>query len=297
MADTSYLFGQTTPTSITSNVSDLGTNLPAWLQEYTRGLSGQATAVAGTPYQAYTPPAGTETYGAQTGRVAGFTPMQAQAQQLTQQNVGVYKPQTDYTSQTLPQAIGSYMSPYTDQVVNRIAQLGQRNLTENLLPQVNTTFTGAGQFGSTRNADFTNRALRDVNESVLGQQAQALESGYATAGTQALSDLQRQGALGQLKQQLGYQDIGMLGTAGAEVQAQEQRNRDLAYQDYLQQRDYQKNQLAFLSDIIRGLPVQQTGYTTKSDVSAPTATVSPLAQAAMGFLGAKALTTPQQPTK
>lgn len=74
-----------------------------------------------------------------------------------------------------------FMNPYTEGVVNRIAQLGQRNLSENLLPAVNTTFTGAGQFGSSRHADFTNRALRDANESILGQQAQALSSGYGSA--------------------------------------------------------------------------------------------------------------------
>lgn len=75
----------------------------------------------------------------------------------------------------------AYMSPYTQQVTDRIAQLGARNLSENLLPQVNKTFIGSGQFGGSRNADFTNRALRDTQESVLGQQAQALESGYGTA--------------------------------------------------------------------------------------------------------------------
>lgn len=91
-------------------------------------------------------------------------------------------------NQTLPGNIASYMSPYTDSVVSRIGELGTRNLTENMLPAVNSTFTGAGQFGSTRNADFTNRALRDTNDSVLGAQAQALESGYQNAGQNYLAD-------------------------------------------------------------------------------------------------------------
>lgn len=106
----------------------------------------------------------------------------------------------------------SYMSPYTSAVTDRIAQLGQRNLTENLLPAVNKTFTGSGQFGSSRNADFTNRAVRDANESILGQQAQALESGYQTAANIYGQDASRalQGGLG----------LGQLTDANAQRQIQ-----------------------------------------------------------------------------
>jgi hypothetical protein len=90
--------------------------------------------------------------------------------------------------QSLPGQISEYMNPYTTAVTDRIAELGGRNLQENLLPQVNSTFTGAGQFGSTRNADFTARALRDTQDSVLGAQASALESGYQNAGQNYLAD-------------------------------------------------------------------------------------------------------------
>jgi hypothetical protein len=101
----------------------------------------------------------------------------------------------------------AYMSPYTQQVTDRIAQLGQRNLSENLLPAVNKTFIGGGQFGSRRNSDFTNRAVRDANESILGQQAQALESGYKTA-----ADIYGQDASRQLQGGLG---LGQLTSADA----------------------------------------------------------------------------------
>ncbi|MCA3698926.1 MAG: hypothetical protein IOB84_03925, partial [Brevundimonas sp.] len=85
-------------------------------------------------------------------------------------------------TQRFTSAVGDYMSPYTSRVVDEIARRGGRNLTENLLPGVNATFTGAGQFASDRHHEFTNRAVRDANESILGQQSQALESGYKTAG-------------------------------------------------------------------------------------------------------------------
>jgi len=292
MADTSYLFGGATPSSVTGTITDTASSLPDWLQEYTRGLAGQATAVAGETYQPYTSPTNAATYGEDAGRIAGFTPQQLQAQQGVQAAQGTYKPYTDYASQTVPEAVGTYMSPYTDSVVNRIAQLGQRNLSENLLPQVNSTFTGAGQFGSTRNADFTNRALRDANESILGQQSSALQAGYTQAQNTALSDLQRQAALGQQVQNQAYQDTGMLDTTGQQIQAQQQQNMNLANTDYTTQLNYPKTQLSFLSDIIRGTPTSTSSYTATSNPAATTQQMSPLASAAQGFLGARTLSSP-----
>lgn len=291
MADTSYLFGGNTPASVSGTITDTSSSLPAWLQEYTRGLASQATAVAGKAYTPYTSPTNAETYGEDAGRIAGFSPAQLQAQQQVVANQGNYQPYLDKASQTVPQAINQYMSPYTDSVVNRIAQLGQRNLTENLLPQVNSTFTGAGQFGSTRSADFTNQAVRDANESILGQQANALETGYRDAGQMALSDLQRQAQLGQLTQQLGYQDTSMLDTMGQQQQAQQQQNMNLAQTDFTNQLNYPKTQLSFLSDVIRGNPTGATGFTAAQTPGASAQTISPLAAAAQGFLGAKTLTT------
>ena len=116
MADLSYLFGSKTPASVSGTITDTTSALPSWLQEYTRGLAGQATAVAGQEYQGYTPPTNAATYGQDTQRVAGFTPAQLQAQQQVLANQGNYQPYLDTASQTVPQAVGQYMSPYTDSV-------------------------------------------------------------------------------------------------------------------------------------------------------------------------------------
>ncbi len=75
----------------------------------------------------------------------------------------------------------SYMDPYTAGVVDRIAELGDRNLMENILPGVNDTFTAAGQFGGDRNADFEGRAIRDTTKEIAGAQAGALEHGFETS--------------------------------------------------------------------------------------------------------------------
>ena len=260
MASLADFFGTGgTPSSVTGGVTSTSDTLPAWLQEYTRALMGQAAGVAGQPFTSY---AG--------DRIAGFSPLQTLAQNTAQNTAGSWQPYVDYASQTLPQGIANYMNPYTDSVVNRIAQLGERNLTENLMPNVNSTFTGAGQFGSSRNSDFLSRALRDANESILGQQSQALQSGYQNAAQNFLADTQRYGALGQLQTQLGYTDTSMLDTLGQQQQNQNQRSLDLGYSQFLEQRDYPRTQIDFLNSIIRGLPVNRDQYTTQSQLTTPT---------------------------
>lgn len=109
--------------------------------------------------------------------------------------LGAASPWMGAASQNFPGSVDQYMSPYTDKVLDVIAQRGARNLSENLLPAIGDTFTGSGQFGSERQRDFTNRALRDTQEGILDQQAKSLESGYATAGNLFNQDASRYAGL------------------------------------------------------------------------------------------------------
>lgn len=99
--------------------------------------------------------------------------------------------------------IEQYMSPYTENVVNRIAELGARNVSENLAPALGSQFIRAGQFGSRKMGELGERTLRDVNESVLAQQAQALQAGYGQALSAAQADAARQAGLAGTAGQLG----------------------------------------------------------------------------------------------
>ena len=53
----------------------------------------------------------------------------------------------------------------------------------------------AGQFGGTRMGEFGSRALRDTQEAVLNQQAQAAQQGYGQALSASQADLARQAQL------------------------------------------------------------------------------------------------------
>lgn len=455
MADNSYLYGSTTPASMTSTLSDSSSALPAWLQEMTRGLSSKATEVAGGEFQPYIPPTNAGTYGEAAGRTAAFDPMQTQAFANTQANQGNYQPamfgqadilnranagaatSTPWSPQVdqalgkvnaaygtagtslpwapkLNQAMGNvgsaygasdtgsawdpnlssaigqtqaasqwsaptqqqFMNPYITNVVGEMTRLSNQNLTEGILPQVNSTFAGAGQFGSTRNADFTNRAIRDQQQQLTGnigntlaqaqnqaasqysdwagkqmqgaaQQGSLGAQGYgmdqqawanklqssqqlaAMAGqgqgmsqqdwANQLQASQQQGALagigqgmgqqdwanlsqlapqfgqhGELTQRLGAQDAGLLSAAGQQRQAQTQANLDIANQDWNKQNDWQKQNIDWLSQIVRGLPASETKYQYTSGAPTSSASLSPLAAAAQGFFGGRTLASTTQ---
>jgi hypothetical protein len=78
----------------------------------------------------------------------------------------------------------TFMNPYTQDAAQETMRLSNQNLTENVLPQVNSTFTGAGQFGSSRNADFNNRAIRDNQTSLNGALSTMFMKANDTANTQ-----------------------------------------------------------------------------------------------------------------
>jgi hypothetical protein len=191
------------------------------------------------------------------------------------------------------------MSPYTSNVVDEIARLGNRNLTENIVPDIQSQFIGGGQFGSSRNADILARGVRDAQTNISGLQSQALQSGWGTGanifGADAARQQQQQqmqsgaaltagqlsnagaqigasatgeaatrlGALGQLGQTLGANDAAALGAVGGAQQQQQQTGMDQAHQEFLRQQGWDTGQLGMVSNVLRG----QQMPTTNTQVS------------------------------
>jgi hypothetical protein len=274
----------TAPSSISTTASDAGMGVqPAWQQDYTRAMLGNAVTQIDQPYQAYT-----------GARIAGQDPLSGQASTLAQSNVGAWQPSMDYAQGKAYDNVQNYMNPYQNQVVDRIAQLGQQNLTQNLMPQVNSTFNGSGQFGSTRNADFMGRALADTQREVLGQQGQLLNTGYNQAMQAFNTDATRIANVAQNAATLGAADVTQLDTLGRVNQAQNQQNLDLNYLNFKEQNEAPRQNLAFMNDLIRGLPTQTSSYQTQTRLPEMGSTQSPLQQAAAAFAGTKAILSPTQ---
>jgi hypothetical protein len=273
-----------TPQTATSYTTST-TETPTWMQDAIYTQVQLASNLAAQPYQAYDKPL-----------VAGLTPQQKQAYEQVGQNVGQwqqpYQQATtgtqNLTNTTSVGNVQDYMNPYTQNVTDRIAQLGARNLSENLLPGVSDAFIKAGSFGGTRMGEFGNRALRDTQESILGQQGQALQQGYTQALGASSADLNRQqSALQQLAtmagqgQQMRTSDTAALEAAGSAQQQLAQKEADAAYQQYQNAQLYPRQMADWLSTQVRGMaPITPTTTTNAGSTTGATYSASPLSQLA-----------------
>jgi len=193
--------------------------MPDWYTNYAMDILSGQNAIANRPYEPAPMP-----------RVAGFTPTQRQAFDMTGTAATAYQPlfnQATGVAQAAANApgalstaqpflteagktsvsnIGSYMNPYNDAVVSRIGELGRRNLNELLLPEVEGRYVKAGQLGfgpRDENVGGTpsgmmldlGRTLRDTNADILAAQSAALKSGFGEAAGLAGTDLNRFGNL------------------------------------------------------------------------------------------------------
>lgn len=142
----------------------------------------------------------------------------------------------------------------------------------------------ARQFG----ANFTDQSMQTWNKAEMDammqneQFRQAAENLGLQWNQQAMAGGQQLGGLAELFQNLEGQRLGAIGQAGQLQQSQAQTALDQAYQDFINQRDYSRNNLAFVSSILQGLP---TGVNTQSDTIAYQNPVSNALGAGIGALG------------
>jgi hypothetical protein len=155
------------------------------------------------------------------------------------------------------------MNPYQSAVVDEMGRLTNRNVQENILPNLGAAAVGSGQFGSRRQSQVTGNALRDIQADLLGKQMQALQQGYTTAGTQAQNDLTRALQAGQSFENLGQAQQG-LGLAGLKTMADYGAQQQAQGQKLL---DYPMAQAQQFAKLMQGyqMPLGTTTQTTGSE--------------------------------
>ena len=97
----------------------------------------------------------------------------------------------------------------------------------------------------------------NLNAQQMGEQSRQFGAGYGMQGLQ--TGLQAAGQLGQLGQTKYGQQVGNIGLQnqmGAQQQAQEQNLINQSVQNYATARQYPQQQLAFMSGLLRGMPLQ-----------------------------------------
>lgn len=182
-------------TSATNNPVNALSPYNATASNYLNTAAGYNPASASAPYLG----AAAGLYGAS----AGINPSAAAAPYMGQASNYMGAAANTAT----PQGIQSYMSPYIGNVVQGLTNQANMNWTNNIMPGVNNQFIGAGQYASGRNAQVLGQAANDFQTNLSANVANALETGYGMAGTQAGTQA---GVLGNL----GATSLGQANTAG-----------------------------------------------------------------------------------
>ena len=266
---------------------------------------GEATGMATGAAQGAVGTAGTALGYGQTG--AGY------GQQATQAGQNYANMATD------PSQMQAYMSPYVQQAL--APQLQMLNQQQAIAGQgINAQAAGQGAFGGNR-ATLA-QGLNAQNYALAGQQAigqgysdafkqaqqaqqfganlglQGLQTGIqgANTGLQGINAAQagyngaNQAAatLGQLGQTQYGQQMGINQAqqqAGALQQAQQQQGLDVNYQNFINQKNYPYQQLAFQSDMLRGLPMSQSAQTMYTAPPSAYSQIGGLGTAGLGIYG------------
>jgi hypothetical protein len=310
-----------------STASSLTTSqVPQYLSDYLYKLMSGAYSAAQEPYQTYEGPriAGftpeqEKAFGMTADASGAYKPMLDAAKTTATEAGGLSTLKTSdpyfkAASASVPSVIQDYMNPYQQNVIDTMGTEAQRQLQEKILPAIGDQFIRAGQYGSSRQQEIAQRGVRDVASDLEANIGKQLAAGYTTAGTMAGKDLERlasigqatgaltgteeankaalagvQAGLGQKEQALGLTGAAATETVGAEKAAMNQRNLDLAYEDFARENKDPMDKISWLSSIVRGLP--SGGSTTSGSTSSmgSTYSASPLASLASAGLSAAAL--------
>lgn len=231
-------------------------------------------------------------------------------------NVAYTPTQFQTGSFTQPGAAETYMSPYYQNVVDIQAREARRQSDIERAKQ-QAQAVGLGAFGGSRSAIVEAERQRNLSQQLGDIQAKGAQAAYEqaqnlyAADQQRALEAQRQTeasrqygaglALQGLQQQLAAaQQLGGLGQAqfaqqkdiinalqsiGQQRQDLEQRFLTQQYEDFLRQKQYPYQQLAFAAEMIKGAPTQ----TTQQVYQAPPSLMAQLAGAGTAAYGASKL--------
>jgi len=217
-----------------------------------------------------------QTAGNVAGYQPGFTPSQFQG--------GIFD----------NQAASQYMSPYLDQVLNRQQDRTMQRFNEAQGGR-DARAVQAGAFGGSRAGIVDEVARREMQMQLGDNEARAMDAAYTQAQQGFQSDAARslqaqqygeqsqqygaglqQGAqglnlqaAGQLQgiagagDQIALQRAQALGIAGGQERGLAQQGLDIGYQDFVNQRDFPRQNLQFQSSLLRGVPVSAQSEVTQ----------------------------------
>jgi hypothetical protein len=229
-------------------------------------------------------------------------------------DAGGYKSNAIQQSAFGQQQADQYMSPYMENVISRQKEAALRDYNEGR-PSRETQAIQSGAFGGYRDAIQRGVAQRGLANRMNDIDASGRQQAYnnaqqqfnadrqASMGAQTTSEQQRLqaaqyglsgaglalqagrdiGTSGMQRQGSSLQMANALQQQGLAQQGYAQKGLDIGYEDFNRQLGFDKNQIGFVSNILRGVPT--TPSTTTSTYSNP----NPLSQIGGLTLGAYSL--------
>jgi hypothetical protein len=312
--------GGSQPTSTTQTT----TTIPEYARPYAERALGQAAALTDinqNPYQTYqgerfaqfTPlqqKSFEGAYGMETaGQLGTGTGLSTAAGLGGLGMVGAYNPYQ--TGQFTGGAAGQYMSPYMQNVVDIEKREAQR-ASDIAAQRDKGAFARAGAFGGARQAIVEAERARNLatqmgdiqakgtqgayqqamdqfnREQQLREQSRQYGAGLGMQGLQAANQAAATlGGLGQQQFQQGMDINKLQQQYGTQQQSQVQNIMNAQYQDFLNAKQYPYQQLGFMSDVLRGLPLSQSYSQTYQQPPSMLGQLAGIGMGAYGMFGKK----------
>jgi len=277
--------GMETRNNTSSSVSEI--DKPS--HEFRKDIYDRTTKVMDTPYEKYGgdrfADASADTLTAQTGvrdmqgtGQGAYTKAGDTATGVQGTNIDPISGQSFLTGK----GVDEYMSPHTQNVIGGMQDNAMRTMqmSRNQLG-ANAQMAGAGM--GSRSAIEKGVMAAGVQRDLGQQVAGALEGSYAQAAGMKGKDMARKqqtdrynqmatGEEGRLRlagaetgiratdagRKAGYEDASMLSQVGADIEGRDQNEKDFAYDEHIEERDWDKNNAMFGSNVLSGAPVGTT---------------------------------------
>lgn len=203
----------------------------------------------------------------------------------TAQQLSGFVPSAGYTpaGQFTQDKVDQYMSPYVRGVIEQQKRQARSDFAMADAERA-AQAEQAGAFGGSRFAIQESEAQAALQQQLQDIEERGLQKAYEQARSSFEADREAQFAREQAGVQAGIsgaeiagrgaqaiQDLtgaqaglaGLLETIGLDTEGRQQRALDIAYEDYLRQRDKPREDIQFLSSVLQGVPAPSSQEITK----------------------------------
>ena len=220
------------------------------------------------------------------GRIASLSPMQEQvgADVGNLSLAPQFKQATDvYAGMSDPSQVSRFMNPYLQVALNPQIEAATRNAQINSVNQ-DRGAARSGSYGGARNI----LAQQEANKNLQTQLGNITAQGYNTAFDTAMKNQIAQGqglaGLASTQNAANLSNIQTKGAYGDLQRAVQQQQLDSQYADVMRKADFPMEQVGNMANILRGVPIVQTGGQTTTTTPAPSF-ASQMAGLGLGGLG------------